>query len=427
MSRCWRRASPPSPSSTICTTRRTARPTPRRAELAERIAAAAATAGIGLTLLPVFYAHATFGGAPPRPEQRRFVTDLDGFARLARGLPRGSRRWSASRRIRCAPSTPAGTGGGRRARRRRADPHARRRAGQGGRGLPGWSGARPVRWLLDHAASRRALVRHPRHAHGRRRGARLWRPAARSSGSARSPRPISATASSTRPISQPAGAFGVGSDSNVEIGVAAELKQLEYAQRLARAPAQRARAAAAARQGARCSRRAAAGGAQALAARRRAASPKARSPISSRSTRFAAARRPARTTRSSTPGFSRRRAGGGLRLERRRPQSQRRPACRARRGRRALRRGDRANAARNDERFVARCTSASAPRSRRRILSGEWPPGHRIPFEHELTARYGCSRMTVSKALGELVEAGLIERRRSRIWPDAGGIISAIW
>jgi GntR family histidine utilization transcriptional repressor len=47
-----------------------------------------------------------------------------------------------------------------------------------------------------------------------------------------------------------------------------------------------------------------------------------------------------------------------------------------------------------------------------RILSGEWPPGRRIPFEHELTARYKCSRMTVSKALTQLAGAGLIERRR---------------
>lgn len=47
-----------------------------------------------------------------------------------------------------------------------------------------------------------------------------------------------------------------------------------------------------------------------------------------------------------------------------------------------------------------------------RILSGEWPPGHRIPFEHELTEQYGCSRMTVNKAITELVKRGLIERRR---------------
>jgi GntR family transcriptional regulator, histidine utilization repressor len=47
-----------------------------------------------------------------------------------------------------------------------------------------------------------------------------------------------------------------------------------------------------------------------------------------------------------------------------------------------------------------------------RIMSGEWAPGHRIPFEHELSAEYGCSRMTVNKALSQLAKAGLIERRR---------------
>lgn len=46
------------------------------------------------------------------------------------------------------------------------------------------------------------------------------------------------------------------------------------------------------------------------------------------------------------------------------------------------------------------------------IHSGAWRPGHRIPFEHELVAKYGCSRATVSKALGTLAKAGLIERRR---------------
>ena len=47
-----------------------------------------------------------------------------------------------------------------------------------------------------------------------------------------------------------------------------------------------------------------------------------------------------------------------------------------------------------------------------RILSGAWPPGHRVPAEHELMAAYGCSRMTVSKALAPLAESGLIVRRR---------------
>src|SRR4029078_7313528 len=48
----------------------------------------------------------------------------------------------------------------------------------------------------------------------------------------------------------------------------------------------------------------------------------------------------------------------------------------------------------------------------RRILTGEWAPGHRLPCEHQLMVRYGCSRMTVSKALSELAQADLIERRR---------------
>jgi GntR family histidine utilization transcriptional repressor len=46
-----------------------------------------------------------------------------------------------------------------------------------------------------------------------------------------------------------------------------------------------------------------------------------------------------------------------------------------------------------------------------RIRSGDWPPGHRLPTEHALVAEYGCARMTVSKAMGALAAAGLIERR----------------
>ena len=47
-----------------------------------------------------------------------------------------------------------------------------------------------------------------------------------------------------------------------------------------------------------------------------------------------------------------------------------------------------------------------------KIVSGEWSPGFRIPFEHELTEHYSCSRMTVSKALSQLAAQGLIERRK---------------
>ncbi|MFN3481788.1 histidine utilization repressor [Rhabdaerophilum calidifontis] len=46
------------------------------------------------------------------------------------------------------------------------------------------------------------------------------------------------------------------------------------------------------------------------------------------------------------------------------------------------------------------------------ITSGTWGPGSRVPPEHELQARYQCSRMTVNKALSALAHAGLIVRRR---------------
>jgi GntR family transcriptional regulator, histidine utilization repressor len=48
----------------------------------------------------------------------------------------------------------------------------------------------------------------------------------------------------------------------------------------------------------------------------------------------------------------------------------------------------------------------------RQILSGAWPPGHRLPFEVDLAAHYGCSRMTANKVLTQLARAGLIERRK---------------
>ncbi len=46
----------------------------------------------------------------------------------------------------------------------------------------------------------------------------------------------------------------------------------------------------------------------------------------------------------------------------------------------------------------------------RRIQDGTWPPGHRLPSEHELVAQFGISRMTVNRALRELVEQGRVVR-----------------
>jgi len=46
----------------------------------------------------------------------------------------------------------------------------------------------------------------------------------------------------------------------------------------------------------------------------------------------------------------------------------------------------------------------------RKIQDGSWPAGHRLPSEHELVAQFGVARMTVNRALRELVEQGRITR-----------------
>ena len=43
-----------------------------------------------------------------------------------------------------------------------------------------------------------------------------------------------------------------------------------------------------------------------------------------------------------------------------------------------------------------------------------WPPGERLPPERELAARYGCSLITVRRALSELAREGRLERARGR-------------
>ena len=46
--------------------------------------------------------------------------------------------------------------------------------------------------------------------------------------------------------------------------------------------------------------------------------------------------------------------------------------------------------------------------------AGEWGPGDRLPAERELAKRYGCSLITIRRALSELAREGRIERTRGR-------------
>lgn len=47
-----------------------------------------------------------------------------------------------------------------------------------------------------------------------------------------------------------------------------------------------------------------------------------------------------------------------------------------------------------------------------RIRSREWAPGELIPTEQELAVDLGCARATVNRALRELADSGIVERRR---------------
>ncbi|MBV8664470.1 MAG: formimidoylglutamate deiminase [Hyphomicrobiales bacterium] len=207
-----------------------------RAELAARIASAASQTGLGLTLLPVFYAHATFGGAPPLPEQRRFITDVDEFGRLLeesravmRDVPRGVVGVAPHSLRAAAPSELAAVVA--LAGQAPIHIHAAEQVKEVEDCL-NWSGSRPVAWLLEHAPiDPRWCLIHATHMteDETRRLART--------GAVAGLCPITEANLGDGIFNAPeflaeGGLFGVGSDSNVQIGVGAELRQLEYSQRL---------------------------------------------------------------------------------------------------------------------------------------------------------------------------------------------------
>jgi formimidoylglutamate deiminase len=206
------------------------------AELTERVVAAVRDTGIALTLLPVFYAHGGFGAAPPTAGQKRFVSDVPGFARLLEAsrdlianLPHAM-LGVAPHSLRAVTPMELGqvvsfAGPG------PVHMHAAEQVGEVEQCVA-WSGARPVEWLLDHAPvdSRWCLV-HATHM-TETETARLA-----ASGAVAGLCPITEAnlgdgiSDANRFIAE-GGAFGIGTDSNVRISVAEELRQLEYSQRL---------------------------------------------------------------------------------------------------------------------------------------------------------------------------------------------------
>jgi len=206
------------------------------AENAQRIAAAATATGIGLTLLPVFYTHSNFGGAPPTAGQRRFINTPDRFAVLMEssrkavaGLP-DAQVGIAPHSLRAVtpdeldailPLADSGPIHIHAAEQMKEVDDCR-----------AWSEKRPVQWLLDNTeVDRQWCIIHATHL----------TPAEASqlakSGAVAGLCPITEAnlgdgIFGTRDYLSAGGQIAVGTDSNVQIDAASELRSLEYAQRL---------------------------------------------------------------------------------------------------------------------------------------------------------------------------------------------------
>jgi len=211
------------------------RPYAQRAEMASRIAAAAQDSGIGLTLLPVFYAHADFGGAPPNPAQRRLLHDVDGFAELLAGC-RQALAGLGDAVLGIAPhSLRAVTGEEVSALLPLNDGPVHIHIAEQTREVEAcvaWSGLRPVRWLFEHAAvDERWCLVHATHVDEDE----VQRILASHAVVGLCPITEANLGDGLFPMqafARGGGRFGVGSDSNVLIDAAEELRLLEYGQRL---------------------------------------------------------------------------------------------------------------------------------------------------------------------------------------------------
>ncbi|MGD9923831.1 MAG: formimidoylglutamate deiminase [Pseudorhodoplanes sp.] len=205
-------------------------------EMAARIAAASVASGIGLTLLPSLYTYGGFGGAAPNPGQIRFINPTDRFVRLMErsraivaALP-GAAIGIAPHSLRAVS-----TGQLREVAAIFADGPVHIHAAEQTKEVDDCEaslGARPVQWLLDEMGiDQRWCLIHATHMTDdeTRRLAR--------SGAVAGLCPLTEGSlgdgifnGETFLAAQ--GRFGIGTDSNIQIDAPAELRQLEYSQRL---------------------------------------------------------------------------------------------------------------------------------------------------------------------------------------------------
>jgi formimidoylglutamate deiminase len=203
-------------------------------EMSQRILLAAATAGIGLTLLPVLYRHADFGGVPASPAQARFCLSLEAYATLCQDLARSARIGVAPHSLRAVTPDELATTVALADSLRADTPihiHIAEQTREVADSLTA-TGQRPVQWLLDHApvGPRWCLVHATHIDRDERRSlaacgavAGLCQTTEANLGDGRFPFLAYRTEG---------GRFGIGSDSHVSTSPVEELRWLDYTCRL---------------------------------------------------------------------------------------------------------------------------------------------------------------------------------------------------
>jgi len=206
------------------------RPYGNVAEMSERIVAAASEVGIGLTLLPVLYRQSGFGGKPPTPSQRRFLNDRDSYARIMETKVPGGRIGIAPHSLRAVTlddlKWAAETWRG-----QPAHIHVSEQTREVEDCLAA-HGRRPIDLLMDTVPvdAHWCLV-HATHADAGER-ARIAKARAVVGLCPITEANLGDGLFDVPDFLAQDGRFGVGSDSNVRISVADELRTLEYGQRL---------------------------------------------------------------------------------------------------------------------------------------------------------------------------------------------------
>ena len=206
------------------------------AELTWRIVSAARGAGLALTLLPVFYAHGGFGGTPTTASQRRFVHSPLTFSRLVEALaanaaaedyvvgvaPHSLRAVTAEELGQVVRMAPAGAP---------VHIHAAEQAREVDECFA-WSRLRPIEWLLTQASiDARWCIVHATHM-TEREVAGLAKSGAVAGLAPTTEADLGDGTFPAEAYVAAGGRFAIGSDSNTAIDPFAELRQLEWSQRM---------------------------------------------------------------------------------------------------------------------------------------------------------------------------------------------------